>query len=99
MAQVAELPQLSRRESEVAGLAARGLSNADIANQLTLSVRTVESHLYRAFAKLGVAHRRELAELLGRTSVVAHCKPDHLAADEPTGSTSRSSSAASLDTV
>ncbi|MBB2890440.1 helix-turn-helix transcriptional regulator [Flexivirga oryzae] len=68
----AELPQLSRRESEVAGLAARGLSNADIANQLTLSVRTVESHLYQVFAKLGVAHRRELAELLGGTSVVDH---------------------------
>ncbi|MBB2890439.1 hypothetical protein [Flexivirga oryzae] len=31
--------------------------------------------------------------------VVAHCKLDHLAADEPTGSTSRSSSAAGLDTV
>lgn len=55
---------LSRREREVAILAARGLSNADIAERLSLSVRTVESHLYRVFAKLGVAERTELGELL-----------------------------------
>jgi len=62
---VADLPQLSRREREVAQLAARGLSNAEIADQLTVSVRTVESHLYQAFAKLGVEHRHELTALLG----------------------------------
>ena len=51
---------LTRREGEVVTLAARGLSNAEIAGHLVLSVRTVESHLLHAFAKLGVRTREEL---------------------------------------
>jgi DNA-binding NarL/FixJ family response regulator len=51
---------LTPREEEVAGLAARGLSNADIAARLVLSVRSVESHLYRAMHKLGVETRHDL---------------------------------------
>lgn len=58
------LPRLSRREREVAALAADGLPNATIAARLTLSTRTVESHLYQAFAKLGVARREDLAAAL-----------------------------------
>ncbi|WP_166356350.1 helix-turn-helix transcriptional regulator [Phytoactinopolyspora limicola] len=57
---------LSRREYEVVALAARGLTNRDIAGRLVLSVRTVEGHVYRAAQKLGVSHRREFAALLGR---------------------------------
>lgn len=57
---------LSRREHEVAALAASGLGNAEIAERLVLSVRTVESHLYRAYAKLGVERREELAGALAR---------------------------------
>jgi DNA-binding NarL/FixJ family response regulator len=51
---------LTRREAQVAALAARGLSNAEIADQLVLSVRTVETHVYRAMQKRGVSDRREL---------------------------------------
>lgn len=56
---------LSRREREVASLAAKGCSNKDIAEQLSVSVRTVESHLYKVFAKVGVDHRGDLATHLG----------------------------------
>jgi DNA-binding CsgD family transcriptional regulator len=51
---------LTRREREVAELAAAGRSNAEIADQLTISVRTVESHLYHAMVKLGAGRRDEL---------------------------------------
>ena len=53
-------PELTAREHQLVQLAARGLSNAEIANQLVLSVRTVESHLYRAMRKLGINNRRQL---------------------------------------
>ncbi|MER6973150.1 LuxR C-terminal-related transcriptional regulator [Nocardioides sp. NPDC000445] len=56
---------LTAREREIAALAARGLSNKDIAARLTLSVRTVEGHLYRAGHKLGVSERAGLADTLG----------------------------------
>jgi DNA-binding NarL/FixJ family response regulator len=55
---------LTRREREVATLAAQGLSNRAIAERLTTSVRTVEGHLYQAYAKLGVSARAELAAAL-----------------------------------
>jgi len=54
---------LTHRESEIAHLAAKGLSNRQIASTLFLSVRTVESHLYQARAKLGAASRRDLAAI------------------------------------
>ena len=55
---------LSRRERETATLAAKGASNAQIAETLSLSIRTVESHLYATFAKLGIADRSQLSEAL-----------------------------------
>jgi DNA-binding NarL/FixJ family response regulator len=59
----APLP-LTHREREIVTLAAGGLSNRQIAERLVVSVRTVEGHLYRACAKLGVSDRAELAGLL-----------------------------------
>ncbi|HEY5857724.1 MAG TPA: helix-turn-helix transcriptional regulator, partial [Aldersonia sp.] len=55
---------LTVREREIANLVAAGLSNKEIAERLTVSVRTVEGHLYRACAKLDVADREALADLL-----------------------------------
>jgi ATP/maltotriose-dependent transcriptional regulator MalT len=55
---------LSLREQEIAGLAAAGLSNTEIADRLVVSRRTVEGHLYRLYAKLGVSDRDTLARLL-----------------------------------
>ena len=51
---------LTERERQLVELAAQGLSNPEIADRLVLSVRTVESHLYRAMQKLGVKDRRDL---------------------------------------
>lgn len=50
---------LSERELEVLKLAAKGMSNRDIAEQLFLSVRTVQSHLANIFTKLDVGSRTE----------------------------------------
>jgi DNA-binding NarL/FixJ family response regulator len=57
---------LTAREREVAGLAANGLPDKEIAVRLSLSVRTVQSHLHRAYRKLGIGDRAELADLLGQ---------------------------------
>jgi non-specific serine/threonine protein kinase len=54
-------PTLTRREAEVAALAARGLTNRDIAAQLFLSVRTVEVHVDHILTKLGFRTRTQLA--------------------------------------
>ncbi|MEK7872690.1 MAG: response regulator transcription factor [Chloroflexota bacterium] len=50
---------LSPREREVMDLAAKGLRNKDIAEKLSISVRTVEGHFNSIFAKLGVSSRVE----------------------------------------
>ena len=57
-------PELTRREREVAMLAARGLPSQAIATRLCLSVRTVETHLARVYTKLGIGGRAELAMAL-----------------------------------
>jgi len=50
---------LSNREMDVLNIAARGLSNQDIANELCLSLRTVQAHLGHIFNKLQVSSRTE----------------------------------------
>lgn len=57
---------LTGREREIAALIRDGLSNKQIAETLTMSVRTVEGHIYRACAKLGLAGRADLAALVGK---------------------------------
>ncbi|MGO9752237.1 MAG: response regulator transcription factor, partial [Solirubrobacteraceae bacterium] len=52
--------ELTSREAQLVALARQRLSNAQIAERLVLSVRTVESHLYRAMQKLGVSDRHDL---------------------------------------
>ena len=52
---------LTRQESNILALVAQGKRNAEIAEELYVSVRTVESHLYRIFQKLQVSSRTEAA--------------------------------------
>jgi DNA-binding NarL/FixJ family response regulator len=56
---------LTPGERRVAELVAAGLSNKQVAEQLYVSVYTVEAHLSRAYAKLGVGSRAQLARALG----------------------------------
>lgn len=55
---------LTSQELQIAQLAARGLSNREIGRRLYLSHRTIGSHLYRLFPKLGISSRSELAGFL-----------------------------------
>ncbi|MGW0819460.1 AAA family ATPase [Streptomyces viridiviolaceus] len=55
---------LSAQERRIARLAAAGLSNRQIADQLFISPRTVGSHLYKVFPRLGISSRRELSRAL-----------------------------------
>jgi DNA-binding NarL/FixJ family response regulator len=54
----------TRREHEIAILVARGLTNREIAEAVSLSARTIEGHIYRASCKVGVATRSELAAVV-----------------------------------
>jgi len=56
--------ELTPQELQIAELAAGGLSNREIGQRLYLSHRTVGSHLYRVFPKLGVTSRNELRDAL-----------------------------------
>jgi ATP/maltotriose-dependent transcriptional regulator MalT len=56
--------QLTAREQAVAQLVARGMTNTEVATELILSAKTVEHHLSRIYAKLGVRSRTELAAAL-----------------------------------
>ncbi|MGA5462233.1 LuxR C-terminal-related transcriptional regulator [Mycobacterium sp. NPDC050041] len=57
---------LTLREREIVTLLGHGLSNRAVAERLTLSVRTIEGHIYKAMSKTGTTSREELAALLAR---------------------------------
>ena len=59
------IDDLTPQQMQIVMLAARGLSNRDIADKLFLSPRTVGFHLYNAFPKLQVSTRAQLADVLG----------------------------------
>ncbi len=52
---------LTRREQEIAGLVAQGLTNRQIAQQLVLSERTVDTHTSNIMRKLGLSSRSGVA--------------------------------------
>jgi DNA-binding CsgD family transcriptional regulator len=60
------IDELTPQELQIIQLAADGLSNREIGQRLCLSHRTVESHLYRVFPKLGVTSRSQLPTALTR---------------------------------
>ncbi|HET7736712.1 MAG TPA: response regulator transcription factor [Nocardioidaceae bacterium] len=59
-----KLSELTEREAEVAGAVGEGLSNADIAAKLFMSIPTVKAHIGRLFSKLGVDNRVQIAILV-----------------------------------
>lgn len=66
---------LTPREQEVAELAAKGLTNRQIAARLFITVDTVKKHLTRVFAQTGCTSRAQLAARYGTSQ--ASTGPDH----------------------
>jgi DNA-binding CsgD family transcriptional regulator len=60
--------ELTAQEMQIAQLAAQGLTNREIGERIFLSHRTIGSHLYRLFPKLGITSRPELAGELGQAT-------------------------------
>ncbi|MGW1060685.1 LuxR C-terminal-related transcriptional regulator [Micromonospora rubida] len=63
-------PGLTDRERQVSELAATGMDTPAIARTLTISTRTAENHLHRAYSKLGIHRRHELAGALAEDGFV-----------------------------
>ncbi|MEU9505676.1 LuxR C-terminal-related transcriptional regulator [Micromonospora sp. NPDC048170] len=63
-------PALTDRERQVSELAATGMDTPAIARALTISARTAENHLHRAYQKLGIHRRHELARALAEDGFV-----------------------------
>jgi DNA-binding CsgD family transcriptional regulator len=62
------LAELTPQQRQIVRLASHGLTNRQIGDRLFLSPRTVSSHLYRSYPKLGVAGRNQLRDVITRES-------------------------------
>jgi RNA polymerase sigma factor (sigma-70 family) len=69
------LDELTPQELQIVQMAAAGLSNREIGQRLFLSRRTVESHLYRVFPKLGVTSRAQLPGVLANGTDESDSRP------------------------
>ena len=65
------LGELTPQQRQIVRLASDGLTNSQIGERLFLSPRTVSSHLYRSYPKLGVAGRHQLRDVIARASTPA----------------------------
>ena len=65
------LEELTPQQRQIVRLASDGLTNREIGDRLFLSPRTVSSHLYRSYPKLGVAGRNQLRDVIARASTPA----------------------------
>nr|CAI78161.1 putative transcriptional regulator [Streptomyces ambofaciens ATCC 23877]CAJ89218.1 putative transcriptional regulator [Streptomyces ambofaciens ATCC 23877] len=68
------LAGLSPQQQQIIRLAARGLTNREIGETLFLSPRTISSHLYRSFPKLGITTRSQLRDLIENTHTTTGCR-------------------------
>ena len=82
------LEELTPQQRQIVRLAGDGLTNREIGDRLFLSPRTVSSHLYRSYPKLGVAGRHQLRD------VVARAAARRYVSDEATGGVPAGSKAA-----
>ena len=65
------LRELTPQQRQIVRLASDGLTDREIGDRLFLSSRTVSSHLYRSYPKLGVASRHQLRDIVARASTPA----------------------------
>jgi DNA-binding CsgD family transcriptional regulator len=75
------LGELTPQQRQIVRLASDGLTDREIGDRLFLSPRTVSSHLYRSYPKLGVASRHQLRDVIARASTPA---PAHESAESRT---------------
>ena len=75
------LGELTPQQRQIIRLASDGLTDREIGDRLFLSPRTVSSHLYRSYPKLGVASRHQLRDVIARASTPT---PAHKSAESET---------------